>query len=73
METRSKKQASDYPQMLIRVSQEDKEVIESQIETLLVFLNSQLDPSVKKIKKTSIAVDALKRGLKEMMKENDLI
>lgn len=69
MESRIKKSPADYPQFLIRLSKEDKEQIEAQIEELLDVLNSNIGPRQRKFKKGEIAVEALKRGLVELKSE----
>lgn len=69
MEPRTKKMPSDYPQLLFRLSQEDKNEIEGQIEELLELLNEDIGPRQIKFKKGEIAVEALKRGLIELKSE----
>ncbi len=69
MESRTKKSPADYPQFLIRLSKEDKELIEAQIEELLDVLNKSIGPRQIKFKKGEIAVEALKRGLIELKSE----
>jgi hypothetical protein len=69
MEIKTKKQASDYQQMLLRPSVEDKELIEALIESLLITLNSNLAPRQKKFKKNDVAIEAMKLGLAQMKSE----
>ena len=72
MEIKTRKQASDYQQMLLRPSKEDKELIETQIESLLMILNANLSPRQKKFKKNDIAIEAMKRGLFQMKSELEI-
>ncbi len=70
MESRIKKSSTtDYPQLLFRLSQEDKDLIEEQIDELLKIKNADLSPRQIKFKKGEIATDALKRGLVELRAE----
>lgn len=69
MEPRTKKNPADYPQLLFRLSKEDKDLIEAQIEEIVEILNANIGPRQIKAKKGQVAVEALKRGLVELRTE----
>ena len=65
----ARKQPSDYPQMIFRVSQEDKDKLQKLIDRLELLANRKLvEDGDKKIRKNDVIVDALFLGLKELEK-----
>lgn len=63
-----KKMPSDYPLLSFRASEEDKIEIEGSIEKLRARLNKNLKEDEKVFKKNSIAIEALKVGLNELLR-----
>jgi hypothetical protein len=68
-EKRSKKQSSDYPQMIFRIDQADKDALQNQIDKLVVMANRDAERrGVKKLRKNDVIVEALSIGLKTLEK-----
>jgi len=58
-----KKSPADYPQMIFRISQADKERITELVEKVTRLHNNTRLPNMKKIRKNDVIVDALFYGL----------
>lgn len=63
-----KKTPADYPQMIFRVSQEDKERLAELIEKVTGLANQSLLEGSKKFRKNDVIVDALFLGLLSLEK-----
>lgn len=69
---RSQKQSSDYPQMIFRIDQKDKDELQTQINRLVWVANRDAEKKgLKKLRKNDIIVSSLFLGLKVF--ENKLI
>jgi uncharacterized protein YsxB (DUF464 family) len=66
MELKIRKESGDYPQFQFRISEEEKKLIQHQIEVVLKQLNSLIGPDHKKFKKNDVIIEAIKRGLKSL-------
>ncbi|MDC1174206.1 hypothetical protein OAT67_02350 [Bacteriovoracaceae bacterium] len=72
MKTNKKKSPSDYPMFSFRVSEDDKEMLNIQIEKAVKLLNKKLDEDDRAIRKNDVIVKALNIGLKEVIKKKKL-
>lgn len=70
MEPKKKKTSADYPQFQFRLSQNDKEEIQNRIDKLYETFNKGLNEQYKNFKKGEIVLEALKRGISSLEKEN---
>ncbi|MES3037160.1 MAG: hypothetical protein V4736_04560 [Bdellovibrionota bacterium] len=61
--TTKKKLPNDYPQMIFRISEEDKKRISQLVDKVTRLHNDNLLPHMKKIRKNDVIVDALFYGL----------
>lgn len=59
----AKKSPADYPQMIFRVNQSDKDRIHSLVESVQAAANESLPDEAKKFRKNDVIVDALLLGL----------
>ena len=58
-----KKTPADYPQMIFRITQADKDRISELVEKVTLLHNEYGSPDHKKIRKNDVIVDALFYGL----------
>lgn len=66
---RSLKRSSDYPQMIFRIDQKDKDALQAQIDRIADLANKDAERrGLKKLRKNDIIVDALTIGLREIEK-----
>jgi hypothetical protein len=63
-----KKTPADYPQMIFRVSQTDKDRLHQLIEQVTDLANEHCRESAKKFRKNDVIVDALFLGLLSLEK-----
>lgn len=68
MPREKKTQPSDYPIFAFRVSSEEKDALNVEIERVAEILNKQLSEDEKVWRKNDVIVAALKRGLVQMKK-----
>jgi hypothetical protein len=61
--TTLKKSPADYPQMIFRIDQTDKDRISELVEKVTRLHNEAAPPERKKIRKNDVIVDALFYGL----------
>lgn len=61
-----KKQPNDYPQLIFRISEEEKELILKEVDRVCIELNKKRKENEKVIRKNHVIVEAIKLGLKKM-------
>lgn len=67
---RSLKRSSDYPQMIFRIDQKDKDALQAQIDRIVELANRDAEErGLKRLKKNDIIVSALFQGLKQLEKQ----
>ena len=67
---RTKKLPSDYPQMIFRVNQEDKDQLHTLIDRVVRLANRrQGNKGLKQVRKNDVIVEALLMGLQRMEKK----
>ncbi|MGZ3781531.1 MAG: hypothetical protein ACXVCY_12840 [Pseudobdellovibrionaceae bacterium] len=68
MAREKKTRPSDYPIFAFRVSDEEKDNLNSEIEYVADLLNKRLSEDEKVWRKNDVIVEALKRGLAQLKK-----
>lgn len=70
MEPKKRKTPADFPQFQFRISEEDKEEIQTRLDKLVKKMNSKLNKDHKSFRKNEIIIEALRRGLSLLEAEN---
>lgn len=69
VEPKKRKTSADFPQFQFRISEEEKERIQNQLEKLMKLMNSKIGKEDRPFKKNEVIIDALKRGMASLEKE----
>lgn len=70
MEPKKRKTSADFPQFQFRITETDKDEIQSRVDTLVKIINSKLSNDHRPFRKNEIIIEALKRGLSLLEAEN---
>lgn len=63
MEPKKRKTSADFPQFQFRISEADKEDLQTRIEKLIKKANSKIGKDDRPFRKNEIIIEALKKGL----------
>lgn len=66
MEPKKRKSSADFPQFQFRISESDKDEIQSRLEKLVDLMNSKVGKGHRPFRKNEIIIEALRRGLSSL-------
>lgn len=71
MKAKKKKDPNDYPLLAVRMPEEVKSEIMTEVKRIKIFYNKSLKDGEMKFRMNDVIIEALRKGLKQMKSRED--